>query len=42
MVYTARSRVLFAVDLQNIDYKSEELWITKAKDEPDILLDKVT
>ncbi|CAD8059275.1 unnamed protein product [Paramecium primaurelia] len=42
MINTARSRVLFQVELQNTDYKAEELLLTKARDEPDILSEKVT
>ncbi|CAD8064794.1 unnamed protein product [Paramecium primaurelia] len=42
MIYTARSRVLFNVELQNIDYKAEELLLAKAREEPDILSEKVT
>ncbi|CAD8148322.1 unnamed protein product [Paramecium octaurelia] len=42
MINTARSRVLFQVELQNVDYKAEELLLTKARDEPDILSEKVT
>ncbi|CAK93020.1 unnamed protein product (macronuclear) [Paramecium tetraurelia] len=42
MINTARSRVLFQVELQNVDYKAEELLLTKARDEPDLLSEKVT
>ncbi|CAD8165463.1 unnamed protein product [Paramecium octaurelia] len=42
MIDTARSRVLFQVDQKNIDYKIEELLLAKAKEEPDILSEKVT
>ncbi|CAK73616.1 unnamed protein product (macronuclear) [Paramecium tetraurelia] len=42
MIDTARSRVLFQVDQKNIDYKIEELLLNKAKEEPDILSEKVT
>ncbi|CAD8068783.1 unnamed protein product [Paramecium sonneborni] len=42
MINTARSRVLFQVELQNVDYKAEELLLTKARDEPDTLSEKVT
>ncbi|CAD8164268.1 unnamed protein product [Paramecium pentaurelia] len=42
MIYTARSRVLFNVEQQNIDYKAEELLLAKAREEPDILSEKVT